>query len=86
MSYQELIARALKGRSTNSFAKLCGIPQPSMDRYVKGTNLPTFDMALKLSEESGIDPAETLKTLAEEEKRQKAERERQKPSFLRRSK
>ena len=85
MSYQELIAKALKGRSVNSVAKLCGIPQSNLDGYVKGKNLPSFDAALALAEEAGIPLDEAFKTLADEAKRRKTEAS-QKPSFSRCSK
>ena len=70
MSYLELIQRALKGRSVNSVAKAWGIPQKNLDRYSKG-RMPTFEAALKLAEESGMDAKEVLKILAEEERKSK---------------
>ncbi|MFM0285427.1 helix-turn-helix domain-containing protein [Paraburkholderia megapolitana] len=84
MSYQELIVKALRGRSVNSVAKQFGIPQQSMDRYVKGTHLPSFDVALSMAEEAGIPLEEAFRALAEEAKRRKEEG--QKPSFSRCSK
>ncbi|QDQ82652.1 helix-turn-helix domain-containing protein [Paraburkholderia megapolitana] len=84
MSYQELISKALKGRSVNSVAKILGIPQPSLDRYVKGTQIPNYDVAFRMAEEAGVPPGEAFKMLADEAKRRKEEG--QKPSFSRCSK
>jgi predicted transcriptional regulator len=68
MEYSELIENALKGRSVNSMAKMWGVSQKTLDRYVKGESMPDFDLALKLVEEAGVDPAEAFRTLAEEAK------------------
>lgn len=70
MSYQELIVRALKGRSVNRAAKDWGIPQPTLDRYTKD-RLPDFYTAWKMAREAGIDPGEAFAVLAEEEAKRK---------------
>lgn len=69
MSYQELIARALKGRSVNRAAKDFGVPQKTFDRYTKGERLPDFHTAWRLAEEAGMDPKEAFQMLADEEAR-----------------
>lgn len=66
MSYLEIVKRALNGRSVNAAAKQWGIPQPTLDRYVKG-RLPNYRTALKMAHEAGISGDEMLQTLAEEE-------------------
>jgi hypothetical protein len=68
MEYQELIAKALNGRSVNSMARQWGVAQPTLDRYVKGYALPNYDLALKIVKEAGIDPAEGFEILAKQER------------------
>ena len=64
MEYAELIARALKGRSVNSMAKQWGIPQPTLDSYVKGKSMPDFWTAWKIAQEADVEPAIAFRTLA----------------------
>ena len=68
MNYSELIEKAMKGRSVNALAKSWDMEQKTLSRYVKGERMPDFDLALKLVEEAGVDPAEAFRTLAEEAK------------------
>lgn len=72
MNYQEMIAKALKGRSVNSMAKAWGIPQTRLDRYVKGIHMPDYTTGLKIAEEAGISPGEAFEILANEEQHHKA--------------
>lgn len=65
MNYEELIAKALKGRSVNSMAKAWGVPQPTLDTYVKGKAIPDFDTALKMVREAGVTETEAWEALAE---------------------
>jgi hypothetical protein len=67
MSYAEMIAKALKGRSVNAAAKQWGVPQKSLDTYAKGKRLPPFHLALLIADEAGIDRGEAFKMLADEE-------------------
>ncbi|AOY99632.1 hypothetical protein BKK81_10470 [Cupriavidus sp. USMAHM13] len=67
MSYQELIAKALHGRSVNRAAKEMGLSQSSMDRYAKGQVLPDYVTAFMLAREAGVDPREMFLALVEEE-------------------
>ncbi|MBW9331901.1 hypothetical protein FEE59_00065 [Herbaspirillum sp. RU 5E] len=67
MTYEELIAKALKKRSVNSLAKEWGIPQKTLDNYVKGTRTPDFHTAMILVQESGCSAEKVLKVLAEHE-------------------
>jgi hypothetical protein len=68
MTYDELIARALKGRSVNSAAKAWGVKQQNLDRWVKGMSMPNYNTALKMAREAGIDPAVAFEVFAEQEK------------------
>ncbi|MHA4871596.1 helix-turn-helix domain-containing protein [Duganella sp. PWIR1] len=72
MNYEEMIAKALKGRSVNSMAKAWGIPQTRLDRYVKGIHMPDYTTGLKLAKEAGISPGEAFEILANEEQHHKA--------------
>jgi plasmid maintenance system antidote protein VapI len=71
MSYLETIANALHGKSVNATAKAWGLPQSSLDRFVRGERLPSFAIALKIADEAGIPHGEMLEILAQEEERRK---------------
>jgi len=71
MNYEELIAKAVKGRTVNSLAKEWGIPQKTLDNYVKGTRTPDFHTALILVKETGIAAEKVLWVLAEHEANRK---------------
>ena len=71
MSYQELIAKALHGRSVNRAAKEMGIAQQTLDRYTKAERLPDYVTAFMLAKEAGIDPREMFIALVEEEAKKK---------------
>ncbi|MCA1323753.1 hypothetical protein [Herbaspirillum sp. alder98] len=67
MNYEDLIAKAVKGRSVNSLAKEWGIPQKTLDNYVKGTRTPDFHTTIILVKESGFTAERVLKVLADHE-------------------
>lgn len=67
MTYEELIAKAVKGRSVNSLAKEWGIPQKTLDNYVRGTRTPDFHTTLILIKESGYSAERVVKVLADHE-------------------
>lgn len=71
MSYQELIARALHGRSVNSAAKDFGVPQKTFESYVKARTLPDYATAFLMAKEAGVDPREMFMALVEEEAKRK---------------
>jgi transcriptional regulator with XRE-family HTH domain len=71
MNYREMIDSALKGRSVNSMAKAWGLPQPTLDRYIKGERMPDYNTGLKIAKEAGIDPAEAFEVFAAEERNHK---------------
>ena len=72
MTYQELIAKALNGRTKYAMAKVLGITQVTLGRYVSGERLPDFDTAWKLAKEADVDPAEAFETLAEAQREHKS--------------
>ncbi|SDP38472.1 Helix-turn-helix [Ralstonia sp. 25mfcol4.1] len=71
MSYQELIAKALHGRSVRVVAQEMGVPQQTFNRYARGDRLPDYATAFLLAKEAGMDPREVFLTLAEEEAKRK---------------
>jgi transcriptional regulator with XRE-family HTH domain len=77
MSYLEMISRALKNRSVNSLAKAWGVKQKTLDRYVKGETLPDYTTALIIATEAGIEAGEAMRTLAEEEKKIRARKQKE---------
>src|SRR5438445_551515 len=72
MSYQEIIKRALHGRSVNAAAKQWGIPQSTLDKYAKGDRLPDHLTAKIIMKEAGISAEEMMDTLAEEEEKRRS--------------
>lgn len=71
MTYQELIAKALNGRSVNAAAQAWGVPQTSLNTYALGRRMPDYQTALIIAEESGIDPGEVMRICAAEEAKRK---------------
>jgi hypothetical protein len=65
MNYQDLIAKALNGRSVNSMSKVWGIPQSSLAKYVTGERMPDYDLALRMARDAQVDPADAFEALAE---------------------
>lgn len=43
MNYEELIAKALHGRSVRKAAQMWGVAQPTLDRYARGDRVPDQD-------------------------------------------
>jgi protein-disulfide isomerase-like protein with CxxC motif len=71
MDYKNLIEKALNGRSVNKAAHDWGIPQKTLDNYVKGTRLPDYQTALIIAAEAGIEAGEMMKVCAAEEAKKK---------------
>lgn len=74
MNYEKLIELALKGRSVNQASKDWGIPQPTLDKYVRAVTLPDYQTAKILAQESGIEPGEVLDIMARQEAKRKPRR------------
>lgn len=66
MNYQELIAKTLHGRTVYQLSKMWGVNQPTLHNYMKGVRMPDFDIAWRMAEVAGVDPAEAFKAIAEE--------------------
>ena len=75
MNYQDLIDKALQGRSVYKLAKALELNQVTLNRYVKGDRLPDFGTALLLAKEANVTPGEVLVILAEEERRKREMKE-----------
>jgi hypothetical protein len=71
MKYDELIDRVLKDGSVNAVAKKLGIPQRTMDRYVKRISLPTCTAAIAMAREAGVSTEEAVEAIADEEMKTK---------------
>lgn len=71
MNYEELIEKALKGRTVNAVSKVWGVPQPTLSRYAKGERMPDWNTGLKIARDAGIDPTEAFEVFAEEERTHK---------------
>lgn len=82
MNYNELIAKALKGRSVNSMAKTWGLQQKTLDRYVKGESMPDLDTVLKIVKEAGVAADDALETLAAEQRAHKSRQFRLQRGFV----
>jgi hypothetical protein len=75
MEYAELIDRVLQGRTVNATAKAIGVPQPSLDKYVKGLTIPDCDNGYKMVLAAGVDVTEGFQTLANAERLHKLKRQ-----------
>lgn len=71
MNYDELIAKALKERSVLQASKDWQIPQPTLQRYVKGIRIPDYQTALIIAREAEVNAAVVMQIFAEEEAKKK---------------
>ncbi|MDB5990982.1 MAG: hypothetical protein JWQ10_2385 [Herbaspirillum sp.] len=85
MNYKDVIVKATKGRSVNSLAKAWGVPQKTMESYIKGFTLPDPCTAIILADEAGIGHGKMLEILAQEYKMKKATRPRGSAAFQNKS-
>lgn len=60
MTYEELMEKVLGGRSVNATAKAIGVPQKSLDDYVKAKNLPDCERAVVLANAAGVSIEEAV--------------------------
>jgi hypothetical protein len=76
MTYEKLIEMVLKGRSVNATAKALGVPQRTMDSWVKGEHFPNCSRTILLAREAGVDIETAVKAVsyAELEAKPKSER------------
>ncbi|WP_293775736.1 hypothetical protein [uncultured Oxalicibacterium sp.] len=74
MTYDELIEKVLKGRSVNATAKAIGLPQKTMDQYVKATNLPDCERAVLLANAAGVSIEEAVLAIVKKKTELRPER------------
>lgn len=80
MTYAELIEKVLNGGSVNAKAKELGLPQKTLDQYVKATHLPDCERAILLANAAGVSVEEAVYAIAEKKAELRPERA---ASFLR---
>lgn len=80
MNYEDLIKRVLNGNSVNATAKALGIPQKTLDQYVKANHLPPCDVAIVLARAAGVSIEEAVIAIANKKAELQPERAQ---SFLR---
>lgn len=71
MTYDDLIAKALKGRPVLQASKDWKIPQPTLRKYVKGERIPDYQTALIIAKEAEVSAAVVMQIFAEEEAKKK---------------
>lgn len=81
MNYEELIAKALNGRSINSMAKAWGVNQPTLSRWINGQRLPDYNTALKIAKEAGVEPGEAFEVFAAQERNHNAKKSMMRPKI-----
>lgn len=67
MTYEEIIAKALAGRSVNRAAGDWGLTQATLNNYVLGRRVPDYQTAILLADASGCDLASVMKACAVKE-------------------
>jgi hypothetical protein len=72
MTYFDLIAKALNGRSVNAAAKDWNLQQVTLNRYAKGERMPDYRTALIIAKEAKVDPGAVMRICAAEEAKLKA--------------
>lgn len=75
MTYEDLIARALKGRSVSSLATAFGMQKMTLNRYVKGTQVPDYRTAGLIAREANVGLAEVMTILIRKEEELKGTKE-----------
>ena len=60
MNYEELIARALNGRSVRKTAEIWNVPQATLDKYMRGVRTPDVATIRKIIKDAGVSADEAL--------------------------
>jgi len=68
MNYEELIEKTLRGRSVRKTAEVWGVPQATLDKYMRGVRTPDVHTILKIIDESGVPATEVLEVIAAHER------------------
>lgn len=69
MTYEELIAKVLNGKSINARAKELGMPQKTLDNYVRGRSAPGCGVTMMFAEIAGVSLQDAVAAVAEQEKK-----------------
>lgn len=72
MSYEELIAKALKGRKPAQAARDWKIPGMTLHRYITGERTPNVGQMLMLAKEAGVTINYAAQAVAEQEAKLKS--------------
>ena len=72
MNYEELIEKTLRGRSVRKTAEVWGVPQATLDKYMRGVRTPDVHTILKIIDESGVPATEVLEVIAAHERNHSA--------------
>ncbi len=64
MEYQELMERALRGRSVRKAAQMWGVHSATMDKYARGERVPNYKVTQCIIEDSGTPAEEVLRVIA----------------------
>lgn len=67
MDYENLIAKVLDGRSVNATAKAIGLPQRTLEDYVKQKSFPNCSTTILLAKAAGIDIETAVKAVSKKE-------------------
>lgn len=67
MDYDVLMEKVLAGRSVNATAKALGIPQKTLESYVKGKSFPGCAATRKLAQAAGVPVQEAVDAVADKE-------------------
>ena len=72
MSYEELIAKALKGRKPAQAARDWNMPGMTLHRYVTGERTPDCSTTLLMAKEAGVTINYAVQAVAEQEAKLKS--------------
>lgn len=75
MTYDELIAKARKGRSVSAMAADLGMTKMTLNRYVRGTHVPDYRTATLIAREARVSLGEVMAIMTEKEEELKGTKE-----------
>lgn len=65
MNYEQLIEKAMNGRTTYAMAKKFGMSQVTLSKYLSGERMPDYETGLRLAKEADVSLSDAFETLAE---------------------
>ncbi|GAB7524065.1 helix-turn-helix domain-containing protein [Paraburkholderia sp. 2C] len=75
MNYDELIAKALQGRSVSATAAHLGMSKMTLNRYVRGSHIPDYRTAALLAKEANVSLGEVMQIMVAKEAELKGSKE-----------